>query len=134
MNANVIQGRIRCRNHGQGPPQVPAFGWIRSQYPAFGSSFHLKPMVYWRISAIQNAGVLTPTRTKTIPPRSSNDRGRSADMIPIGSASSIQKTAPPATIEAGAGAGAVIVCVTSWRVGKERPREWGPLERLGENA
>ena len=45
-----------------------------------------------------------PISTKTIAARSISDRGLSAERIPIGSASSIQRIAPPKTSEAVTGA------------------------------
>src|SRR6266542_5772322 len=100
----VIQGRIRCWNHGQGPPQAPGNGWKKSQYPALGKTRHLKPKAHCRISPIQTTGALIAISTKTIAARSARDLGLNAEKIPIGSATSIQRTAPPKTIEAVTGA------------------------------
>ena len=101
----MTQGRIMCVNHSAGPPQVaPRGGLITSQYPAFGSTFHLKPKTYWRMRPITTTGIEIPISTKTIAALSSRDRGRSADSTPIGIASSIQRIAPPKTSEAVTGA------------------------------
>ena len=55
-------------------------------------------------SPIQTTGSEIPNSTKTIAALSSSERGRSAERIPIGSASSIQRIAPPNTSEAVTGA------------------------------
>ena len=51
-------------------------------------------------------------RMKTIAPRSSSDRGRSAERIPIGSAISIQRIAPPRTSAAVTGAASTTISLT----------------------
>src|SRR5436309_133139 len=119
----VVQGRIRCWNHGQGPPQAPCAGWKKSQYPALGKTRHLKPNAHCRINPIQTTGALIAISTKTMAARSPSDLGLSAEKIPIGSATSIQRTAPPNTIEAVTGASVRIVCVTSTRFVNDLPSE-----------
>ena len=67
-----------------------------------------------------------PIRTKTIAARSISERGRSAERIPTGSASSIQKTAPPKTSEAVTGAASQTMSFTSWRLTNDVPSELSP--------
>src|SRR5215211_6563485 len=81
-----------------GPPHAaPSGGLKTSQYPALGVRPHLKPTKYCSKRPIQTTGAEMPTSTKIIVALSINDRGLSAEMTPIGSAISIQRTAPPKT-------------------------------------
>jgi hypothetical protein len=84
----------------------------------------LKPTKYWSKRPIQTTGALIPTRTKIIAPRSSRERGLSAERIPIGSAISIQRIAPPTTSPIVTGAASVIISFTDLRFAYERPRDW----------
>ena len=69
-----------------------------------GNQPSLKPKKYANSSPIHTGCAEIPIRTKTMAIRSSNDRGRSAERIPTGSAISIQMMAPPNTSEAVTGA------------------------------
>ena len=74
------------------------------------------------MSPIHTGWAEMPTSTKTMAIRSRSDRGLSAERIPIGSAISIQKTAPPKTSEAVTGAAFRTTELTVWRFVNERPR------------
>jgi hypothetical protein len=82
----------------------------------------LKPTTYARMRPIHTGCAEIPISTKTIDVRSSSDRGRSAERIPIGSAISIQRIAPPMTSDAVTGAALSTVWFTLWRLRYERPR------------
>ena len=73
-------------------------------------------------------------RMKIIAPLSSSDRGRSAERIPIGSAISIQRTAPPRTSAAVTGTASPTISLTSRRFAYERPSEWSTTSRLRNRA
>src|ERR671925_2108159 len=87
-----------------------------------------------RIRPIQTGCAEIPISTNTMADRSNSDRGRSAERIPIGTAISIQTTAPPNTREAVTGAASFTISVTGWRVAYERPSDgslkWKPPSKL----
>ena len=64
-----------------------------------------------------------PISTPHIVTRSSSERGRSAERIPIGIEIISQSTAPPKTSDAVTGAACSTSCVTSWRFVNERPSD-----------
>ena len=89
-------------------------------------------MKYDRSSPSQTGCAEIPISTNTIAPLSNSDRGRRAERIPIGSAISIQRMAPPMTSEIGHGRGRLddLVHLLARR---ERAAERGRL-RLGTGA
>ena len=107
---------------------------MTSQYPAFGVSPHLNPTKYCSRSPIQTTGAEIPMRMKIIAPRSISDRGLSAERIPIGSAISIQRIAPPTTSAAVTGIASPTISFTERRFAYERPSEWSTTSRLRKSA
>jgi hypothetical protein len=84
----------------------------------------LTPNVYSRINPIQTGCADTPIRTNTIANRSTNERGLSAEKIPIERPRIIQRTAPPNTSDAVTGAASLIRWFTLWLVANDVPRSW----------
>ena len=75
-------------------------------------------------------GAEIPTRTKIMVARSIRDLGLSAEITPIGSAISIQRTAPPNTSAAVTGAASPIISFTVRRLTYERPSDWSTTSRF----
>ena len=86
-----------------------------------------------RISPIQTGWAEIPISTKIIAPRSKSERGLSAERIPIGIATSIQRIAPPITRDAVTGAARLMISLTGCRVAYELPSD-GVLRWSGEKS
>src|ERR1051325_6058829 len=86
----------------RGPPHAIEFcgTYVRSQYPAIGNQCSLKPKTYEKISESQTGWQQRPISTKTISPRSSSERGRSAESSASGKDISRKRIVPPITSEA----------------------------------
>src|SRR3954468_8607043 len=120
-NMNAIQGRIRWYAQRRGPEHTPIWGLgMKLQESASGVQPILKQKTWARIRPIQTAGAETPIRTKTIVVRSGIERGRSAERMPVGIASNVQKNAPPKTSDAVTGAS----CATTQRTDVPKRNEY----------
>ncbi len=86
------------------------------------------------MSPIQTGCAATPMSTNTIAARSSSDRGRTAERIPIGSEIASQKIAPPKTSDAVTGAVRAITSFTSSRLTNDSPSDLVDDELLQEEA
>ena len=62
----------------------------------------------------QTGCAATPIRTKTIRPRSRIDRGRNAEMTPIGKAINSQRRVPPMRSASVTGIASQIIFPTGW--------------------